>query len=141
LGILTVVQPISKANAKLPGPEREVLALLAESGLGYGRIGELMGVDGRTIAQIAARARLRLANGRLPELPPACLDELPYLAAGVDNDALASADREHARGCPVCRENLDAMRAADAAYRAWMPGAMPDRIRAQIQGVLDDDDA
>jgi hypothetical protein len=145
LGILTVVQPISEANAQLPGPEREVLALLADSGLRYARVGELLGVDARTIAEIAARARLRLAHGRLPELPPACLEELPYLAAGIDGDALGPADREHPRDCPVCRENLDAMRAADAAYRAWMPGTMPDglhdRIRAEVQGVLDRDDA
>jgi len=145
LEILTVVQPISEANAQLPGPEREVLALLADSGLGYARVGELMGVDARTIGGIAARARLRLAHGRLPDLPAACLEELQYLTAGIDGEALGSADREHPRGCPVCRESLDAMRAADAAYRAWMPGAMPDalhdRIRAQVQGVLDVDDA
>ena len=169
-----MVHPISEPNAQLPGPEREVLALLADSGLGYARVGELMGVDARTgeivllvksdaldgvdldfatqmfesLTGVPSRIeavndeRLRaLLTGRVAD----CLEELPSLAAGIDGEALGPADREHPRDCPVCRENLDAMRAADAAYRAWMPGAMPDglhdRIRTQVQGVLDGDDA
>jgi hypothetical protein len=127
------------ASSAGAGPSR------SGSALGYAHIGELLGVEARTVAEIAARARLRIAKERLPELPAACAEELPYLAAGIDGEALASTHREHGTRCPVCRENLEAMRSADAAYRAWSPGDMPDRlrdrIRAQVQGVLDGNDA
>jgi sigma-70-like protein len=138
---MALVLRMSEANAKLPGPEREVLALLSDSGFGYAEIGELLGVGARTVAEIAARARLRLAKETLPELPEPCAKELPYLAARIDGEALASSDREHGKRCLVCRGNLDAMRIADAGYRAWAPAQMPDRLRdltrAQIQAAPD----
>jgi hypothetical protein len=126
---MALVLRMSEANAKLPGPEREVLALLAESGFGYAEIGKLLGVDARTVAEIAARARLRLAREALPELAEPCAEELPYLAARIDGEALASSDREHGARCLVCRGNLEAMRIADASYRAWAPARMPEQLR------------
>ena len=65
----------------LPGPEREVLALLAESGLGYDGIGELLGVDRGGVAAIAARARLRLAGA---VAPAGCRAHVAALAARID---------------------------------------------------------
>jgi hypothetical protein len=96
----------------LPGPEREVLALLAESGLGYAAIGELLGIDRDGVAEIAARGRVRLAGVEVPE---GCRAHLPRLAARIDDEAFA------APACPHCADVVDALRAADAAYRAEVP--------------------
>ena len=113
----------------LPGPEREVLALLVESGLGYDGIGELLGIDRVGVASIAARARLRLAGVTAPE---GCRGHVAALAARIDGEALASPDP----GCPACGSLLDAMRAAQAVYRGWEPGEMPAELRARIRGGL-----
>ena len=116
------VRPIAEATAALPGPEREVLALLAESGLGYAAIGELLGVDAATVAAIAGRARLRLAG---VEAPAACAARVPWLAAGVDGERLEDAGASHPAGCEDCAALQAAMREADAAYRAWASAPMP----------------
>jgi sigma-70-like protein len=137
---MALVLRMSEANAKLPGPEREVLALLSESAFGYAEIGELLGVETRTVAEIAARARLRLARETLPELDEPCARELPYLAARIDGEALASSNPQHGSRCLVCRGNLDAMRIADAAYRAWVPAQMPDQLRAGTRAQIQDSD-
>jgi sigma-70-like protein len=137
---MALVLRMSEANAKLPGPEREVLALLSESAFGYAEIGELLGVETRTVAEIAARARLRLARETLPELAEPCARELPYLAARIDGEALASSNPQHGSRCLVCRGNLDAMRIADAAYRAWVPAQMPDQLRAGTRAQIQDSD-
>jgi hypothetical protein len=129
---------MSEATAKLPGPEREVLALLAESGFGYARIGELLGVEASAVAEIAALGRLRLALDAVPDLAPPCADALPHLAACVDGETLAGSDSDHGTRCLACRRNLDAIRAADAAYRAWIPAGMPDRVRDRTRALADD---
>ena len=67
-------------NAALPGPEREVLALLVESGLGYDGIGQLLGIDRVGVASIAARARLRLAGVE----PPIALSRTRRAPRGAD---------------------------------------------------------
>ena len=113
-------------HAALPGPEREVLALLVESGLGYDGIGRLLGVDRAGVAAIAARARLRLAG---VEAPSGCREHVAALAARLDGEDVASPDP----GCPSCPALLQAMREADAAYRAWEPGALPEDMRARIR--------
>jgi len=113
---------IASVNASLQGPEREVLALLAESGLGYAGIAELLGIDRAGVAEIAARARLRLAG---VEVASACREHLPRLAARIDGEDLGGPER----ACPHCADALEAMRAADAAYRAWDPGELPAELR------------
>ena len=70
------------ANAALPGPEREVLALLAESGLGYDGIAELLGVRRIDVAALAAAARLRLAGAAAER----CRPHLPHLAGVIDGE-------------------------------------------------------
>jgi hypothetical protein len=132
--MMSFVRPIAEANASLPGPEREVLALLAESGLGYAGIGALLGIDAPAVAAIAARARLRLAWGDVPELAPDCVAELPFLAAQIDDAATAGS--AHGERCAACRANLAAMRAADADYRAWCTGPMPDELRSQTRAAI-----
>jgi hypothetical protein len=113
---------IASVNAGLQGPEREVLALLAESGLGYAGIAELLGIDRAGVAEIAARARLRLAG---VEVAAGCHGHLARLAARIDGEDLGGPERS----CPHCASALEAMRAADAAYRAWDPGEMPPELR------------
>ncbi len=131
---MSFVRPIAEANASLPGPEREVLALLVESGLGYEDIGALLGIDAPAVAAIAARARLRLAGGAVPGLEPDCLAELPFLAARIDG--VAPGGSGHGERCRVCRANLDAMRAADVEYRAWCSAPMPDALRERTRAAL-----
>ena len=122
------------ANAALPGPEREVLALLAESGFGYAAVGELLGLRPDAVAALAADARLRLATGAPDDVPDACRAQLPHLVATIDGEALASPDPAHLSTCPVCADALAAMRAAAAAYDAWRPPGMPDAVRARLRG-------
>ena len=131
---MSFVRPIAEANASLPGPEREVLALLVESGLGYDQIGALLGIDAAAVAAIAARARLRLIGGSVPRLDAACVAELPLLAARIDGAAPGGS--AHGDRCPVCRANLDAMRTADAEYRAWCSAPMPDALRERTRAAL-----
>jgi hypothetical protein len=113
---------IPSVNAALPGPEREVLALLAESWLGYAGIAELLGLDRAGVAEIAARARLRLAG---VEVAGGCREHLSRLAARIDGEDPGEVEP----ACPRCAGTLEAMRAADAAYRAWDPGEMPAELR------------
>jgi len=131
---MSFMRPIAEANASLPGPEREVLALLAESGLGYEEIGALLGIDAAAVAGIAARGRLRLARGAVPRLGAACDAELPLLAAQVDGAAPGGS--AHGEACAVCRANLDAMRAADVEYRAWSAAPMPEAVREETRAAL-----
>jgi hypothetical protein len=126
------------ANAALPGPEREVLALLTESGFGYATIGELLGVGSHAVAEIAGRARLRLAALTPADLPDACRAQLPHQAGRIDGEAVPSPDPTHPASCPVCIKALEAMRAADTAYRAWEPAGMPDDVRADLRARLAD---
>ena len=131
---MSFMRPIAEANASLPGPEREVLALLVESALGYEEIGALLGVDAPAVAAIAARARLRMARGAVPRLEDACVAELPLLAAQIDGAAPGGS--AHGERCAVCRANLDAMRAVDAEYRAWCSAPMPEPLREQTRAAL-----
>jgi hypothetical protein len=124
------------ANAALPGPEREVLALLAESGFGYARIGELLGVGPEVVAEIAARARLRLAALTPADLPGACRAQLPHQAGRIDGETVPSPDPAHPASCRLCSDTFEAMRAADAAYRAWEPAGLPDDVRADLRARL-----
>ncbi|MBE2318623.1 hypothetical protein DVA67_021775 [Solirubrobacter sp. CPCC 204708] len=113
-----MIAAVHTANAALPGPEREVLALLAESGFGYDGIAELLGITRADVGELAASARLRLAEA--PPVPEPCRAQLPRLAGMIDSEVLPAPD--HGAGCASCAAALDAMRRADAAYRAWQPG-------------------
>ena len=50
-----MIASVHTANAALPGPEREVLALLAESGLGYDGIAALLGVTRADVGALGGR--------------------------------------------------------------------------------------
>lgn len=119
-----MIATMHAANAALPGPEREVLALLAESGLGYAGVGDLLGITREDVAALAASARLRLAGA---EIAAACRPQLPRLAGLIDGERVDAPP--HEPGCPACASALEAMRTADAAYRAWDPGPMPEHLR------------
>jgi len=119
---------IATVDTVLPGPEREVLALLAESELGYDAIAELLGVGRVDVAALAAAGRLRLAG--VAHVDEACRPQLPHLAALIDGERVDAPD--HADGCPTCAAALAAMRAADADYRARRPGPMPEALRRRL---------
>jgi hypothetical protein len=112
-----MIAAVHAANAALPGPEREVLALLAESGLGYDGVAELMGLTPAAVGSLAATARLRLAEAA--PVPERCRPQLPRLAGLIDGETLAAPN--HPARCPDCAAAEEAMRRADAAYRAWQP--------------------
>ena len=97
----------------------EVLALLAESGLGYDGIAALLGVTRADVGGLAAAARLRLAGAE----GEGCRAQLSRLAGLIDGEVLAAPD--HPAGCPACAVAEEAMRRADAAYRAWQPPKRP----------------
>ena len=119
---------IAAVDTVLPGPEREVLALLAESGLDYDAIAELLGVTRLDVAALAAAGRLRLAGVTPPE---ACRSQLPRLAGLIDGEPVAVA--RHPADCATCAQTLHAMRAADAHYRSAAPAPMPEALRAQFK--------
>ena len=121
---------IVAVDTVLPGPEREVLALLAESGLGYDAIAELLGVGRLDVAALAAAGRLRLAG--VASVDGACRAQLPRLAGEIDGEHVEVA--AHPAGCEVCAAALSAMRAADAAYRQQAPRPMPGALRNRLLG-------
>lgn len=126
-----MIASVDAANAALPGPEREVLALLAESGLGYDGIAELLGLTGVDVAALAAAARLRLAGGA--PVPERCREQLPHLAGLIDGEPITARDPLHVGGCPTCARTLAVMREADADYRAWQPAPMPPALRRRLR--------
>ena len=99
----------------MTGPEREVLALLAESGFGYAGVAELLGVTRGDVAALAGAGRLRLAGWSLPE---ACLPQLARLACVIDGEVVA-VPRHHAR-CPACAAALGVMRRAHEQYKSQL---------------------
>lgn len=119
---------IAAVDTVLPGPEREVLALLAESGLDYDLIAELLGVTRVDVADLAAAGRLRLAGAVAP--PEPCRTQLPRLAGLIDGEAVMAP--VHAGDCATCAATLAAMRAADAEYRARRPAPMPEALRRRL---------
>ena len=114
-----MIASVHTANAALPGPEREVLALLAESGLGYDGIAELLGITRTDVGALAAAARLRLAGAEAE----GCRAQLPRLAGLIDGEVLASP--AHPADCAAGPAAEEAMRRADAAYCAWQPPGRP----------------
>jgi hypothetical protein len=130
-----MIASMHAANAALPGPEREVLALLAESGLGYDGIAELLGVRRIDVAALAATARLRIAGAAAP--PERCLPHLPHLAGVIDGERVPAADPAHVAACEHCAAALAAMRGADADYRNWQIGPMPEAVRSRLHGLSD----
>ena len=122
---------IATVDTALPGPEREVLALLAESGLGYDGIAELLGVRRVDVAALAAAARLRLADAA--PVPERCRAQLPHLAGVIDGESVPAPPHTD---CPTCATTLAAMRAADAEYRARRPAPMPDAVRRGVRDAL-----
>ena len=131
--LLSWLNRMPAVNAALPGPEREVLALLAEDELGYEEISWVLGIATGDVAALGGSGRLRMARALgldASEAPggPGHLD-LGRLSASIDGD---DRDAGHLRSCPPCRRLHVAMRAADRIYRNWASAPMPDAVRWRV---------
>jgi DNA-directed RNA polymerase specialized sigma24 family protein len=128
-----VARQIEDAHGHLPPRHREVLALRDLIGCSYDELFVIVGADRSAVAELLWRARLelrdRLEGSRLlsiADVAEACRRALPLIAMRLDEELR---DRDqlqgHLRTCGKCRVSQDAMREAEAAYRAWRPEEPP----------------
>jgi RNA polymerase sigma factor (sigma-70 family) len=126
-------EEIRDANLHLPEHQREALALRGLEGLSYDEIAAIMETSPNSVAQLVSRGRINLrdelcgtALATVAAPSPGCERALPLIAAredgqlepGSDDDAWLD---EHLAGCERCELGVEAMREADASYRAWAP--------------------
>lgn len=129
-------EEIRAANARLPGRQREALALRELEGLSYAEVASIMEVSPKAVAQLVSRARINLRDElrgtALASVPPSaeCERALSLIACREDEQLEpASAEAiwldDHLADCDRCRLGVEAMRDATASYRAWVPLAAP----------------
>lgn len=124
-----VAAELARANATLPGRQREALALRDMLGLSYSQIGLVMGLEPPAVALLLARARLDLRaalRGAYPEEQPACVERehvLRILARRFDSEPLGPADANwlfaHMADCGACERAHAMMLEVCTRYRAW----------------------
>ena len=124
---------IGEASLRLPVRQREVLALHDLEELSYDEIGEILEVNGNTVAQLISRARINLCDemrgtslAAVAAPSAECERALPLIATRDDGQLEpASGDAawldDHLAGCRRCRAGVEAMQEADASYRSWAP--------------------
>jgi RNA polymerase sigma factor (sigma-70 family) len=126
-------EEIRDANLHLPEHQREALALRGLEELSYDEIAAITETSPNSVAQLVSRGRINLrdelcgtALATVAAPSPGCERALPLIAAredgqlepGSDDDAWLDA---HLAGCERCGLGVEAMREADASYRAWAP--------------------
>jgi Sigma-70, region 4 len=123
-----VARELQAATARLPGPQREALALRELLGLPYDELAQVMSVDPEALPTVLARARIRLrAELRgSPEPSPDCPEHeraLRTIALRQDGQPVSAGDddwlMEHLGHCRACGRAHAAMLEASACYRAW----------------------
>jgi hypothetical protein len=125
-----VAAELEVANATLPQPQREALALRELPRLSYRQIGQVLGMEGPAVALLLARARLALREalrGPYPHEVAACSERdraLRILAARQDSEPLDGVDDvwifTHMAQCPGCERAHLMMLEASFRYRAWV---------------------
>jgi DNA-directed RNA polymerase specialized sigma24 family protein len=142
--------PVEAANRRLALAHREVLALRDMIGCSYDEIAAIIDADARAPAELLWRARLelrdRLQGSRLISIAAVaepCRRVLPLIAMRLDGE-LRDAEqgmqlRAHLRTCGKCRVSQEAMRDADAAYRAWPREPPPPGLGELLHFIVDED--
>ena len=128
-----VAGELSAANARLPEPDREVLALRELLHLSHKEIARAVHTSQSVVPLQLAQARLRLQAQRRGTDPDAACDErertLPLLACRQDGESLDAADEEwlfqHLGQCERCATAHAAMLEASVCYQAWRPAPAP----------------
>jgi RNA polymerase sigma factor (sigma-70 family) len=129
-------EEIREANMKLPGRQREALALRELEELSYDEIAAIMEMNSNSVAQLISRARIKLrdelrgtALASVLARSKDCERALPLIAKREDGqldegspDAIWL-DR-HLEECDRCRVGREAMLEAGTSYRAWVPLAV-----------------
>lgn len=126
-------EEIRVANMHLPEHQREALALVGLEELSYEEIAAIMETNRSSVAELVSRARINLDDelhgtvlATVAAPSPECERALPLIAAREDEQLEPGSDDEawlgaHLAGCERCRRGVEAMREADASYRAWAP--------------------
>ena len=126
----SVAAEMSAATARLPEPQRELLALRELLRLSHVEIARVLALTPATVAPLLANARLQLRISRRgsadPDDPVGCVEReraLAVLARRQDREPLAPEDGDwlfsHLAECPDCESAHAAMLEASACYRAW----------------------
>ncbi len=135
-----VAHELALAVARLPEPEREVLALRELLGLSYEQIAAVMALEPATVAPTLASARLALRaarRGRAGDEPSdaACAQRdraLRALTARQDSASLPASEEgwllDHLRACRQCTRAHAAMLEASVCYQAWRPESVDDGV-------------
>ena len=135
------VSAVEDANRRLALAHRDVLALRHVAGCSYDRIAALLGADRDAVAELLWRARVELRDrlegsvlGSIAAVAEPCRRTLPLIAMRLDGELEDGGERRrlqaHLRTCGKCRLTQDAMRDADAAYRAWPQEQPPPDLAA-----------
>lgn len=126
-------EEVRDANMHLPEHQREALALRGLEELSYDEIAAITETSHDSVAQLIARGRINLrdelcgtALATVAAPSPECERALPLVAAREDGQLEpGSADDvwldAHLADCERCGLGVEAMREADASYRAWAP--------------------
>jgi DNA-directed RNA polymerase specialized sigma24 family protein len=131
---------VSAANQRLAPRQRMALALRDLEGRPDDEIALVLGVDGPAIADLVARARLRLRSElHLPTAVAGCRDRLAEVSAYADGTLPGegrAALEEHLEGCADCRAALFALREAALRYRALPVPVPPGELSSRISVAL-----
>ena len=128
----TLQEDVRAANALLPEPGRELLALRDGEELPYDHIAQVVDTSPQAVGGFLWLARLefrdRMRGSALATAATSsrdCERALPLLARRQDGQPDGAGDRdwlvEHLDCCPTCPVARDAMQEAAIAYRAWVP--------------------
>jgi DNA-directed RNA polymerase specialized sigma24 family protein len=134
---------IREANGRLDMRHREALALRELLGRTYGEIGQVVGADRDTVAELLWHARLELRDElegstllSIAPLAGSCRRALALIVMNFDGELEDSGERtslqRHLRTCGKCRLSQEAARRASASYREWLPAATPLGLRASL---------
>jgi Putative zinc-finger len=139
----SAVSAVADANRRLALAHRDVLALRHVAGCSYDRIAALLVADRDAVAELLWRARVELRDRlegsvlvSIAAVAEPCRRTLPLIAMRLDGELEDAGERRrlqaHLRTCGKCRLTQEAMRDADAGYRAWPQEQPPPDLAALL---------